>query len=875
MTMRLNLMRRGLAYVVCMGVMLAATGCFPDWGGLEPGGFWIFCDVPVWDCPKTVTPPSFTLSGPHASVSKYITRNSFWKDKNAVYQVYWHPQIFAVNPGPKELLGSTMIMTGGADWNVTDAAFMTIKLQEDVAGIYVAYDSRANPKPSWLKDSAKYEKLTGSLRITMPDHTKSPPEHLRLDVYRVKGATANGATVVLPGNNHGGPGWPQPNVSKGNPAMYVVFVQPKAKVPANCGSGAGTYKTTVHVDDCQSYNADEETPALAAAKNAATAVCQAAHPDNVCLTPACTNAGWVPTCDPTKWAVPSARYLNADGAFEHNSEVEFSAASSSASGTVSDSSFNSPISGTLLFEYQGNALAAMDVMQVNRMGLDVASFETEVGNFTEIKVALLDPTVAECQDSPAPVATPCEHYQIPAGQFQCLESCRIDGDPVAFTSYSDDVIDIHLDPVTYKFTFTGSVRGTATVDGDNYDINVTLTLVGQVVNYAPSAAAGFEGDDFAECSDETNESAIYLNAGKSFDVDDGALPGSSFEWYEDYGLVTQYHWGTGETVTIGAGQLGFGEHNVTLVVTDSQGVLDTDTIVVRVADTTPPDLDEPDDVEIFTAAPLPTLVQLGEAYASDKCLPLPEKAITNDAPADSRFGAGETTVTWSAEDGTGNVATDTQRVLVNSVGVPGSLIDAIRQGIIHLQEAIDQSQADVSQCKPAEECPVDLGALVVMIDELIGTTHEAAEQDDEGAERYAALLESLEMVRMHLLEATEALEESNAAGEPDPALMMREQALDNLMAARALLDDSAHQVEMLEGDAGPTDGDEPIDEAPDDDSPGPEEQPGDDGESAADQDGQPSGGGSVRRSGLCGLGVVLLLACLPVLAIWKVGRRLL
>ncbi len=235
-------------------------------------------------------------------------------------------------------------------------------------------------------------------------------------------------------------------------------------------------------------------------------------------------------------------------------------------------------------------------------------------------------------------------------------------------------------------------------------------------------------------------------------------------------------------------------------------------------------------------------------------------------------------MTWSADDGRGNVATGVQRVVVNALSGPSSLIDAIRQGIVQLQAAVDQSQADISQCEPAAECPVDLGPLVASNDELIEMTHAAAEQDDRGAERYAALLEDLESARMYILEATASLEESNAAGEADPALMMREQAIDNLAAARAMLDDAVHQVETLEGELSPTDGDEPTDGASDDDSPGPEEPPGDDGESAADEGGQLggcSGGGSARRSGACGLGVILLFACVPVLAIWKASRRLL
>ncbi|UCG16005.1 MAG: hypothetical protein JSV19_11995 [Phycisphaerales bacterium] len=852
MTTTRNFTQGWPTWLLGLCAMLPAVGCRFDSSGVAPAGFLVYCDAEVWDCPKTTTAPNFTLSGSNANISSYLKRHDFWGVKNAAYQAYWNRPIFVINPGPDALRGSTLVMTGATEWNVNDPTFMTVTLNEEVAGIYVAYDSRANPKPSWLLDTSKYQKLTKPVVVTITDHTKSPPEHLGLDVYLAKNVTANGATLSLPGNSHGGPGWQA--VTVGDPAMYLVFVAPKPQ--PNCA--IGKYKKPYHLDDCYTAGSDEEAQALAAAVTAATAGCESANPNDVCKTPVCTTAGWEPICESNGGVTGCTFCRVIDGGFEHNSEVVFLPASCSASGTVAGSSFNSAISGQLLFEYVTDALGAMDVMRINRMGLNVESFGTELGEFTEVKVALRAMTAAKCQDSPAPVATPCGWYQIPTGEFWCLESCRVDGDPVAFSSNSDAPIDIYLDPVTHTFSITGHLQSTATVDGEEFEIDITLDLTGEVVNYAPNAAAGFEGDDVAECLDQANESAIYLYAGGSFDVDDGALPGSSFNWYEDYGLVTETYWGSGETVTIGASQLGYGEHSVTLVVTDSQGVLATDTITVSVADTTPPDLVVPDDVEVFTTAPLPILVSIGEASASDVCLPLVDDAISNDAPADSRFGAGETTVTWSADDGRGNVATETQSVLVNSVSGPTSLIDAIRQGIVQLQEAIDQSQADISQCSPAEECPVDLGALVVMIEELIGTTHEAAEQGDEGTDAYAPLLESLEVARMHIVEASAALEESNAVGEADPALMMREQAIDHLMAAGEALDDSAQQVESLEGEPGPIDGDEPADD-------------GEGVDQGADDGAAPRG--ATRRTGFCGFGAGMILACLPLLAIWKLRRK--
>ncbi len=822
--------------------------CRFDPSGLAPAGFRIACDIDVWDCPKTATPPNFTLGGASPSINSYIKRPDFWKVKDTPYQVYWNRPIFVIDPGPNELRGATMVMTGATDWNNNDAAFLSVTLNEDVAGVYVAYDSRATPKPAWLLDSSRYQKLSGSLVVTIPDQTKSPPEPLKLNVYLARNVTANGAALTLPGNSAGGAGWQQ--IANGDPAMYVVFVAPQVR--PDCTQGK--FKKPYHLDDCYTFNSDEESLAMAAAKSAANAGCRSANPQDVCQAPTCTSEAWEPSCELVDSITGCMFCRTIDAGFEHNSEVAFLASTSSASGTVADSAFNSTVEGQLLFEYRTNALGAMDVMVVNRMVLEVASFGTEVGNFTDIRVALQAQTAAKCQDSPAPVGLPCHWYQIPTEEFWCAESCRLDGDPVAFSSNSDAPIDIYLDPVTHQFSITGSLQSTAEVHDEQFDIDVTLDLVGEVVNYAPSAAAGFEGDDTAECSDGANESAIYLDAGQSFDVDDGALPTGSFEWYEDYGLVTETFWGTGQTIAIGAGQLGFGEHHITLVVTDSQGVLDTDTIVATVADTAPPLLEVPDDVEVYTAVPPPVHVSIGEALAADRCLPLPEGAISNDAPADSRFDATLTLVTWRADDGRGNEATDVQRVTVYSVTGLGSLLDAIRNGILHLEEAVDRRREDIAGCEPAAECPVDLGSLVESIDEQIGLANDAAQQDDRGPDPYVALNEHLAQARSHVLNAAGLLEESNAAVGTDSAPMLRGQADESLAASRAMLEESARDVDAVQEGIADDGTDEPAD--------GDQTDGGEDGD-------------SVQPRGFCGFGAGLVILCIPVFAIWKACRRFL
>jgi len=86
--------------------------------------------------------------------------------------------------------------------------------------------------------------------------------------------------------------------------------------------------------------------------------------------------------------------------------------------------------------------------------------------------------------------------------------------------------------------------------------------------------------------------------------------------------------------------------------------------VAVTADTTPPAITAPPDVEVDESDPAGTPVDLGEPTVSDNCDPDP--TVENDAPA--LFALGVTTVTWTATDAAGNSASAEQTVTV----VPGS-----------------------------------------------------------------------------------------------------------------------------------------------------------------------------------------------------------
>ncbi|HEX6622764.1 MAG TPA: HYR domain-containing protein, partial [Pyrinomonadaceae bacterium] len=146
----------------------------------------------------------------------------------------------------------------------------------------------------------------------------------------------------------------------------------------------------------------------------------------------------------------------------------------------------------------------------------------------------------------------------------------------------------------------------------------------------------------------------------------------TFEWFEGNMSL-----GTGETLENVS--LAFGQHTITLKVTDSQGNVGEDTVIVNVVDTTGPTFtDTPPPVTLQTGAGATSCgvtvsdldVTLGTATATDSC---GGNAVTVErlgVPAGNVFPVGETVVTYKATDAAGNMAMFQQTVTVEDNTVP-------------------------------------------------------------------------------------------------------------------------------------------------------------------------------------------------------------
>ena len=628
--------------VCCLVAILIVGACTFNGSGLSVSekGYYE-CDADLnWEQPVNLpllnTVTRFTVP----SNEMYNSTIGFLQDKQTLYKPYRDVKNWVVkSTNYPKLKGANLVRTNFSDRGVTGPDQLSIDWLNDSDELYVCYDSRASRKPDWLtghftqmRDQNKNTLFT--VTITMPDKSKSPPgPSVDMEVWEYKSKKSFKANdnIKLEGNSSGFAQWPS-TFPAGEKAMYFVLIKPKVAPPPT----TRLFLQNIAVG-CYTTLKDAQTAADVACEKKRKEI-NIGYDVSKCANIVCGKTGKCP--DPSNTST-----LTMNRSFLHRSEIEFITAQSTAKVKVKGETYTRPVSGHFHFEF----LDFDSAMQINSMIVTLDDFHVDhVGDFEDISIALYDTTNAVCKD--ALLKTPCDKYQIAKDAFVCGENVKVDGDLLLFMTRNANPLDITIDHLQKTFHLKGGpLTGTIDVDGDPTTVEIEIDLLGYFLNFAPKAV-GSESDQFSECSENTNQKALNLRASGSYDIYD-SIPANQYEWYEDFGLVTEKLWGTGTQVTIPQYQLSYGIHTITLMVKDNNGIVDADTIEINVDDTIPPVLTVPPDRYryVVSTVPLPIYVDIGQAGANDGCSDF--VATSNDAPDNLLFDEGIHYVTWEADDG--------------------------------------------------------------------------------------------------------------------------------------------------------------------------------------------------------------------------------
>jgi hypothetical protein len=281
-----------------------------------------------------------------------------------------------------------------------------------------------------------------------------------------------------------------------------------------------------------------------------------------------------------------------------------------------------------------------------------------------------------------------------------LEGCRLEGTPVIA---SDDSA-IYLKNVEFAEntsnpllpvgnqvslnTFGAGRIYLANVDGinDTFLIGETVTITGSAVLHAgPDSSIDFKdyqfeysmrGTDIWEPMGDVHVESVKDGELETWDTTgiteageyllklvNTDTNGGTFHAFGKVDLVSPAS-GSNPTVTLINDDC-TGEYEIALVVNDSQVESAPDTVVITVADTTPPEITCPADVTVEQESYAGTVVPL-QATATDNCDPNP--VITSNELA--IYPLGETVVTFTASDASGNSASCSMTVTVVDTNPP-------------------------------------------------------------------------------------------------------------------------------------------------------------------------------------------------------------
>ena len=281
-------------------------------------------------------------------------------------------------------------------------------------------------------------------------------------------------------------------------------------------------------------------------------------------------------------------------------------------------------------------------------------------------------------------------------------AATLEDEPVVIAVLSNDT-DVDSDPLRVSEVTVQPEHGTAAADVDGTEIRYDPDLNYHGTDsfwYAVADASGLTSTARVSVTVESVNDAPFVPPPDTYAVRPGEAV--SFEAaYVDYDSDTAVFSLSG-SVPSGASISAAGvfswtpdpEHvgahtfDVTVTDTGTPPLSGSATLRIRVLDVTPPFISAPSDVDVEATGQL-TQVLLGSATATDNADQNPE--ITHDAPAS--FPLGETTVTWTARDASGNSATAAQTVTVRDTTPPD---------VIAPPEAVAEASGSLTQLTPGD-----------------------------------------------------------------------------------------------------------------------------------------------------------------------------
>jgi len=654
-----------------------------------------------------------------------------------------------------QLKGCAYVRSQFKDNMNNTSEFLRFPRNPNIQKIFVAYDDRFTDKPYWL--TADYKQRLGLnleelyITIAKPDQ---PQFEVDLEIWEMKDLPKVGDPVIIPGNLFQNPKWPA-GFPVSNAAMYLVIVMPDQQF--DCSQQTpNLFVGTDILDPCSAKECYDEP---GKAETLAIEECEKAFikDTHVCVNPTCTVQQ---KCPPEEASTEYSLTLG-PRRYMRSSEIEFKntpSFQSQAEITMFGDTYTTEVDGILHFEYELDDQGRMHTIQINGMLLNLSDVSTSEGTFKNMVVALLDPVIAQCTDAIPPWATPCTTYEIQSKTFTASTAANRGDELFFLVARNEYRHSITIDHQNRVFQLKGPISTSIEVNNEESPINIDIDVTGRFLNFAPRAN-GNESTRFVECAERSNKAPVYLDAGQSFDIDgmygSSPLPNAiaSYAWYEDFGTAVEKSWGSGKQVAIGTYQLAWGVHDITLEVRDMDGIADRHTFQVEVQDTQPPELIPPQDIYIYwlSSNPPPQHINIGQASCSDMCSD--DVVVTNDAPAGSTFEPGFHVVTWKADDGTGNVATDVQKILFFELKPP-----SLWELPFRIADTIRSNRWRIQQCLETSMCNVNLASLVNIV-------AQAAEQIQGVWDSEAALLaqvqEAMQTARQFVINADALVIQSN------------------------------------------------------------------------------------------------------------------